>query len=92
MTTPIFSQAAIYRLQQLAAAVHRQTGVRHRLSTPASLAALLSYSERTQNPEVATCYQAFNRLLDEDQRQSLQRQGVTIKPPATGLTFTREAG
>jgi len=83
MSTPIFSQAAIFRLQQLAGAVHRQTGVRYKLSNLEHLIALLQVAAQTTHPEVALHYRAFFSLLNSAQRQSLTQNGWAAPGPLT---------
>jgi len=76
LSTPILSQAAIYRLQQLAGAVHRQTGVRHKLSKPDQLMALLRFASQATQPEVALHYRAFFSLLTREQRRRLEQDAL----------------
>lgn len=92
MTTPIFSQAAIYRLQQLASAVHRQTGARHRLSDSDSLLTLLRYGHRTADEHIIGHYQAFMDLLTAEQLQTLERQGLPAGAGQSNRSFSRKAG
>lgn len=92
MATPIFSQAAIYRLQQLASAVHHQTGARHRLSDSNSLLTLLRYAQRTTDERVNGCYQAFTDLLTDEQLLALKREGLPISGDQQPQSFSRQAG
>jgi len=80
VTTPIFSQAAVYWLQQLASAVYHETGERHRLSDSNSLLALLRHSEVSRHPKVIRCYQEFLDILTEEQAQELAGEGLQLKP------------
>lgn len=92
MNTPIFSQAAIYRLQQLASAVHRQSGMRYRLSKPDNLMALLRYANESGHPEVALYYRAFFGLLSRPERASLQQHGIELRQPdAQPFSVSRQA-
>ena len=78
MSTPIFSQAAIFRLQQLAGSVHKHNGVRHKLSEPDSLLALLRYGAQAPTPGIALQYQAFIRILNRIEKDALRAQGVPL--------------
>lgn len=78
MSTPIFPQAAIFRLQQLAGSVHKHSGVRHKLSDPDSLFALLRYGAQAPTPGIALQYQAFIRSLNRSERDALHAQGVPL--------------
>lgn len=80
MNNPIFSQAAIFRLQQLASAVHKQTGVRHKLSEPNNLMALLRYSSSAPTGGIALQYQAFVRILTLAERDALVVRGIPLAP------------
>lgn len=80
MNNPIFSQAAIFRLQQLASAVHKHTGVRHKLSEPNTLMTLLRYSSTAPTAGIALQYQAFIRILTLAERNALVERGIPLKP------------
>lgn len=88
MSTPIFSQAAIFRLQQLAGAVHKHSGVRHKLSEPSSLLTLLRYGAQAPTPGIALQYQTFIQILDRTEKDALRAQDVPLvaalpeEPPA----------
>lgn len=80
MNNPLFSQSAIFRLQQLASAVHKHKGVRHKLSDPTSMMTLLRYASQAPTPEIALQYQAFVRVLTREERGSLQQRGIAVEP------------
>lgn len=80
MTNPIFSQAAIFRLQQLASAVHKHAGIRHKLSEPDNLMALLRYSSMAPTGNIALQYQAFIRILTLVERTALVERGIPLEP------------
>jgi len=78
VSTPIFSQAAIFRLQQLAGSVHKHSGVRHKLSEPDSLLTLLRYGAQAPTPGIALQYQAFIRILNRAEKDALRARGVPL--------------
>lgn len=80
MNNPIFSQAAIFRLQQLASSVHKNTGTRHKLSDPSSMMALLRYAAEAPTANIAIQYQAFIRILTRAEREDLLKRGVPLMP------------
>ena len=80
MDTLIFSQPAIFRLQQLSLHLYRRTGVRHKLSTPEGIASLLKDSRQTQAGDIKDCYAAFIQELDEAQIDALAARGISLMP------------
>jgi hypothetical protein len=78
VNTPIFSQAAIFRLQQLAGSVHKHSGIRHKLSEPNNLLTLLRYAAQAPTPGIAMQYQAFVRILDRSEKEALQARGIPL--------------
>lgn len=92
MTTPIFSQAAVYWLQKLASAVYHQDGTRHRLSDSDSLLALLRHSEASTDATIIRHYREFLAILTEDQAQELAREGLRLKPSIDVGTPSQKAG
>lgn len=84
MNNPIFSQAAIFRLQQLASAVHKHNGIRHKLSEPNNLMALLRYSSSAPTGVIALQYQAFIRILTLAERDALAARDIPLAPVAPG--------
>src|SRR5690606_22291193 len=82
----IFSQSAIFRLQQLARHLHRQTGARYKLSTTQGIVGLLNASSKTQSPNIRHRYAAFVNELEEEQLQILATEGLlkeaSLKEPA----------
>lgn len=80
MDTLIFSQAAIFHLQQLANHIHRHTGIRHRLSTTQGIINLLSEGASSHAPDVKSCYAAFALELNKRQLDALASQGLFIDP------------
>jgi len=78
VNTPIFSQAAIFRLQQLAGSIHKHSGVRHKLSEPDSLFALLRYGAKAPTPGIALQYRAFIQILNRTEKDALRAQDVPL--------------
>jgi|GEM_PF-376297 len=76
----ILSQAAVYRLQQLANQVRQETGVRHKLSDPKSVISLLRYSSTCSTRMIRTRFAAFTDELEEEHRQYLASRGLLLPP------------
>ena len=76
MNQLLFSQSALYKLQQLVKAVRAKTGVRHRLSVQKDIFALLRYSCTSSDASIANYYALFVHELDEDQKNFLQNRGL----------------
>jgi len=91
VTTPIFSQAAVYWLQKLASAVYHQEGVRHRLSDSASLLALLRHCEASREADTIRCYREFLAILTDEQARDLAREGLQLKPSIDYSTQSQRA-
>lgn len=84
MEALIFSQAAVFRLQQLASQVHQKTGTRYKLSTSQGVVNLLTDSGTIQandveSREIKNSYQAFVEELDSGQIAALANQGIPIR-------------
>lgn len=86
MNNPIFSQAAIFRLQQLGSAVHKHTGTRYKLSEPSNLMALLRYGSTAPTANIALQYQAFIRILTLAERDALVARDIPLAPAAPRQT------
>lgn len=78
MESLVFSQAAVYQLQQLSKIVRSQTGVRHRLSDPKSVMSLLRFSSTSPDAEVFKYFGRFTNELDVEQRSYLQGRGLML--------------
>lgn len=93
MNNPIFSQAAIFRLQQLASAAHKYAGIRYKLSEPKDLMALLRYSATAPTGSIALQFQAFVRILTLAERDALAERGIPLEPtsPAQAAALRRRA-
>lgn len=72
----LFSQGALYRLQQLVKAVRTKTGVRHRLSDQKEVFTLLRFGSTSPDTLISGCYAEFIECLDEEQKTYLQGRGL----------------
>lgn len=89
MDTLIFSQSAIFRLQQLGSQFYHYTGIRHKLATNQGILDLLNASALSREPDVSTCYDAFVMELNKRQIDALADRGVTLRQP---LQFAKTRG
>lgn len=78
MQSLVFSQTAVYQLQQLSKAVRDKTGVRHRLSDPKSVMSLLRYSSTSPDANIFRFFGRFTNELDLEQRSYLQGRGLML--------------
>ena len=74
----LFSQGALYQLQQLVQPVRAKTGVRHRLADQKDLFSLLRYSCTSTDPVISDYYAQFIAELDEQQKAYLQGRGLLL--------------
>jgi hypothetical protein len=88
MNSLLFSQAAIYRLQQLATLVKQKTGVRHQLSDPKSTINLLRYSCTSPDMHIYDAYRHFSSELEDDQREYLQGVGLLMPAKIFSMAHT----
>jgi hypothetical protein len=77
----IFSQAAVFHLQQLANQVCHHTGVRYKLSETAGVLSLLNEGAYSSLDDIRTSYEAFVMELNKRQIDALLAQGATVRPP-----------
>jgi hypothetical protein len=78
MDNLLFSQNALYQLQQLVKPVRDKTGVRHRLSNQTDLFSLLRYSCTSPDRVISEYYSLFIDELDEAQKAYLQSRGLLL--------------
>ena len=78
MKPMVFSQSAVYQLQQLSKAVRDKTGVRHRLSDPKSVISLLRYSSTSPDVDIFLYFGRFTNELEPEQREYLQARGLLL--------------
>lgn len=91
MNQVIFSQAAVFRLQQLANQVCQHTGVRYKLSDSAAMLSLLNESALSRKADVRNCYEAFVMELNKRQIDALLARGVSVRPPQQNLLTAERA-
>jgi hypothetical protein len=77
----IFSQAAVFHLQQLSNQVCQHTGVRYKLSDRVGVLSLLSEGAFSSVEDIRAPYEAFVMELNKRQIDALLSQGVTLRPP-----------
>lgn len=95
MSTLIFSQAAIFRMQQLASSYFHRTGIRHRISSDDGMMNLLKEAGLCGEKEVRRCYDAFVMELNKRQIDGLVARGVNLRLPTQFTLATpvaRQAG
>lgn len=94
MDTLIFSQTAIFRMQQLASCIYHQTGTRHRMATQEGMLALLHEASASVNSDIRHYYDSFVLELNKRQLDALEARGVKMRRPfyASVITPTRKAG
>ncbi len=81
MNTLIFSQSAIFRLQQLGSQYYRLTGVRHKLATQEGILDLLRDAVQTSEDSIKSCYDSFVMELNKRQIDALALKGIKIREP-----------
>jgi hypothetical protein len=81
MNSLIFSQAAIFRLQQLGSQYYRYTGERYKLADQGGIVDLLQSSSAIADRKVRSAYHAFLSELDKSQIEALAERGVRLRHP-----------
>lgn len=89
MDTLIFSQSAIFRMQQLASCVYHKTGIRHRMATQDGMLSLLNEAGASADRDVRHYYDAFVRELNNRQLELLAARNVKMRQPGS---LVRKAG
>lgn len=94
MDTLIFSQSAIFRLQQLVSQHYHHTGVRHKLANQEGILDLLRESALITDRKVRNSYDAFVLELNKRQIDALSDRGITLRHPLHKSLSTplRQAG
>lgn len=93
MDTLIFSQTAIFRLQQLGSQYYSCTGERHKLATQEGILDLLRASALASDRKVRACYDSFVLELNKRQIDALAERGIKLRQPlqVTLTTPVRQA-
>jgi hypothetical protein len=81
MNALIFSQTAIFRLQQLATQYYHHTGIRHKLAEQDGILELLQFSALVTDRTVRSAYDDFVKELNKRQINALVEKGVTLRFP-----------
>ncbi len=94
MDTLIFSQTAIFRMQQLASCFYHKTGTRHRMATQEGMLGLLRDAGSSADRDIRHYYDAFVLELNKRQLEMLEARNVTMRKPfyAATVTSIRKAG
>jgi len=94
MDTLIFSQTAIFRLQQLGSQYYHHTGERHRLANESGILELLQSSALISDRKVRSAYDAFVMELNKRQIDALGDRGIKLRFPVhtSLITPIRQAG
>ena len=94
MNTLIFSQTAIFRMQQLASCLYNKTGVRHRMATQEGMVALLREGGSSADGNIRQYYDAFLMELNPRQLEKLEARDLITRRPfsASAITSIRKAG
>jgi len=94
MDTLIFSQTAIFRMQQLASCVYHKTGTRHRMATQEGMLALLRDAGSSTDRDIRQYYDSFVMELNKRQLDALEARNVSMRKPfyASVITPIRKAG
>lgn len=94
MDTLIFSQAAIFRMQQLATSYYHKTGIRYRMATQEGMLDLLREASASNDRSVRECYDAFVVTLNKRQIDMLAARKVKVLQPShiSVLNPVRKAG
>jgi hypothetical protein len=88
MDTLIFSQTAIFRLQQLGSSYYHHTGERHRLASESGILELLQSSALISDRKVRSTYDAFVMELNKRQIDALTQRGIKLRFPLTTSSTT----
>ena len=94
MDTLIFSQTAIFRMQQLASCVYHKTGTRHRMATQEGMLSLLREAGASRDKDIGRYYDSFVVELNKRQLDMLAARNVRMRQPLLGsiLAPIRQAG
>lgn len=94
MDTLIFSQTAIFRMQQLASCVYHKTGTRHRMATQDGMLALLRDAGSSADRDIRQYYDSFVLELNKRQLDALEARDVSMRKPfyASVIAPIRKAG
>lgn len=86
MTGLIFSQSAIFHLQQLSSSFFRKNGVRYRISSEDGIFSLLQKSASSSETDIRKNYDAFVLELNARQIAALTSKGIKLRLPTQSTT------
>ena len=92
MDNLIFSQTAIFRMQQLASSYYHKTGVRHRMASSEGMLALLRETALCTDKHICDCYDYFVVSLTKQQIEMLRQRNVKLRGPQSLAFPLRKAG
>lgn len=94
MDTLIFSQTAIFRMQQLASCVYHKTGTRHRMAMQEGMLALLRDAGSSADRDIRQYYDSFVMELNKRQLDALEARDVNMRKPfySSVINPIRKAG
>lgn len=81
MDSLIFSQTAIFRMQQLASCVYHKTGNRHRLASQEGMLGLLRDAGNSTDKDIRQYYDSFVLELNQRQLDALEARHVKMRKP-----------
>lgn len=84
MDSLIFSQTAIFRMQQLASCLYHKTGIRYRMATQEGMLDLLRDGSASRDGEVRQYYDSFVLELNKRQLDMLEARNVKLRKPFHG--------
>jgi hypothetical protein len=88
MGTLIFSQTAIFRLQQLGNQYYSLTGIRHKLSNQDGVMDLLRDAVLSRDGQVKVSYESFVMELNKRQIDALANNGINVQQPLQAPSTT----
>jgi hypothetical protein len=88
MDSLIFSQTAIFRMQQLASCLYHKTGIRYRMATQEGMLDLLRDGSASRDGEVRQYYDSFVLELNKRQLDMLEERNVKLRKPFHGSVIS----
>jgi hypothetical protein len=79
MDALIFSQTAIFRMQQLASCYYHKTGIRHRMAAADGMLDLLRATGVSKDADIRACYDYFMVALNKQQLEMLRSRNIQMR-------------
>lgn len=93
MTGLIFSQSAIFFMQQLSSSYFRKMGVRYRISSEDGILTLLQKAASSSETDIRKNYDSFVLELNSRQIQALTEKGVKLRlPTQSAVSWLQKVG